>query len=127
MMQEGYSAVARICLTHSFLTKCTGDDCANPDCSPDELKFIDNYLNTIEFDDYDLLIQLCDSLATSEGYCLLEKRMINVAMRYEINEGTKKRWKKLFELLEYFNGKMGVSVYSLLPNIAETTFGCDVS
>lgn len=126
MMQEGYPDIARVCLTHSFFTKCTIDNCSKPDCTPEEIEFIDNYLNTIKFDDYDLLIQLCDSLATSEGYCLLEKRMIDVARRYDINKGTRKRWKKQFELFEYFNGKTGVSVYSLLPNIAETTFGCEV-
>ena len=35
-----------------------------------------------------VLIQLCDGLALPNGFCLLEKRLLDVSMRYGCNEHT---------------------------------------
>ena len=45
-----------------------------------------------EADDYDKLIQLCDSLATDYGFVILEKRFVDVTRRYGIMEGYIKGW-----------------------------------
>ena len=55
-------------------------------CSDEEYNFIKNYIETTEYDDYDKLIQLCDALALPSGYCLMEKRMVDVALRHGIHE-----------------------------------------
>ena len=39
-------------------------------------------LFNVIFDDYDRLIQLCDSLAGSEGVMDMEERMLDVKRRY---------------------------------------------
>lgn len=81
------------------------------------------YLANIEFSPYDKLIQLCDALALPSGFCLLEKRMLDVVLRYGFNEFTLEKWKATFELQRYFEERIGTSIYNILPNVKETTFG----
>jgi hypothetical protein len=69
------------------------------------------------------LIQLCDALALPSGFCLLEKRMLDVVMRYNFNEFTIEKWKATFDIQRYFEERIGKSIYSVLPNVKETTFG----
>ncbi len=57
------------------------------------------------------------------GFCILEKRMIDVVMRYGFNEFTLEKWKTVFEIQRYFEERIGTSIYSILPNVKESTFG----
>ena len=123
MTHEGYPDIARICITHSYITRRVKDDCAKPDCSPDELLFLQNFIDKTAYNDYDKLIQLCDCICLPDGFCLLEKRMVDVVLRYGFNEGTLSRWNATFGLKEYFENKIGKSIYSLLPGVEKTTFG----
>ena len=54
-------------------------------------------------DDYDRLIQICDSLATDYGFVILEKRFVDVARRYGMLGGTIEGWNKKFEIKEFDN------------------------
>ncbi|WP_040330490.1 HD domain-containing protein [Clostridium ihumii] len=122
-MDRGYTKLAQICLTHSFDCKDIKKSFANWEvCSSEEYEFIDNYIKNVEYDDYDRLIQLCDSLSLPIGYCLLEKRMIDVALRHGVKDGVVDKWKKVFENKEYFEKKMGMSLYDVLPGVVENTF-----
>lgn len=47
----------------------------------------------------------------------LEKRMVDVVMRYAFNEFTIEKWKSAFEIQRYFEEKIGCSIYSILPNV----------
>jgi putative nucleotidyltransferase with HDIG domain len=120
----GYDLVAKICMTHSCPTKSTYDieDVVNKKCTDEELKFFQNYFNEVEYNDYDKLIQLCDSLALPNGFTLLEKRVFDVAIRHGVNEFSVSKWKAFMELKNYFNKKIGKSVYTLLPGVIENTF-----
>lgn len=53
----------------------------------------------------------------------MEKRMIDVALGYEINDGIKTKWKKTFKIKNYFEDKIGCSIYCVLLNVIENTFG----
>ena len=75
------------------------------------------------YNDYDRLIQLCDSLANASGFCLMEKRMLDVGLRYGINEFSLRKWQATFNIKVDFEQRMGCSVYSLLPGVVENTFG----
>lgn len=121
-MSRGYNAVAKICITHSF--NCKYIECAfgGWDCSEEEYNFVKNYIETIEYDDYDRLIQLCDALALPDGFVLMEKRMVDVALRHGIHKYIIPKWKATFETKEYFEKKMGKSIYSILPGVIENTF-----
>ena len=122
-MEKGYDLWARICMTHGYLCKNVDDICGKKDCTVEERNFAKEYLNNIEFTAYDKLIQLCDALALPSGFCLLEKRIVDVVMRYGFNEFTFKKWKATFEIQKYFEERIGTSIYSILPNVKETTFG----
>lgn len=122
MMQEGYEDIGRICLTHSFPIKDIRSYFGKLDCSDDEIEFIREYLNNVVYNDYDKLIQLCDALALPTGFCLMEKRMIDVALRYGVNENTIEKWKITFEIKDYFENLIGCSIYDILPNVKENTF-----
>jgi len=118
----GYDDAARICMTHSFQNRDHREIFGEWDCDAEELAFIQRYLDEIELNDYDRLIQLCDSLAMAEGFVLMEKRMMDVALRYGVNEFSVRKWRKTFEIRDDFERRMGRTVYSLLPGVIENTF-----
>lgn len=122
LIQKGYGLPARICITHSFPYKNISAVFGKWDCSDEELKSVEDFLNNTEFDDYDRLIQLCDALALPDGFCLMEKRMIDVALRHGVNEYTVPKWKATFEIQKHFEECMGKSLYSVLPGVVENTF-----
>lgn len=63
MKSLGYDEVAKICLTHSFNNHTVDEYIGKFDVSQEELTLIKNKLVETVYDEYDLLIQLCDSLA----------------------------------------------------------------
>ena len=122
-VEKGYDLLARICITHSFPYKNIDAVFGKWDCTTEEYNFVKEYLDNIELSAYDKLIQLCDALALPTGCCLIEKRMIDVAMRHGVNEYTIKKWNATFEIQKYFEERIGKSIYSVLPNVIENTFG----
>ena len=50
---------ARICMTHSFQIKEIHTYIGNIDVPPEDAEEVEAYLKSVEYDDYDLLIQLC--------------------------------------------------------------------
>ena len=122
-IEKGYPLLARICITHSFPYKHIDAISGEWDCSTQEYKFVKDYLDNINLSVYDKLIQLCDALALPTGYCLMEKRMLDVAMRHGVNEYTIEKWKSTFEIQNFFEKRIGKSIYSILPKVIENTFG----
>jgi hypothetical protein len=123
----GYEAAAQISMTHSFPNRDIREIFGDWDCAPEELAFIEDYLAQVEYTDYDRLIQLCDALATADGFVLMEKRMLDVAFRYGINAYSLPKWRTKFSIKADFERRMGRSIYTLLPGIVETTFGVALS
>ena len=126
MNDEGYPDIARICLTHSFILKDIEMIVSNYDCTSAEKDFIKNFINDVEYNDYDRLIQLCDFLALPSGFCIIEKRIVDVSLRYGSSDKLNRKWKESFKLKKYFDGKTGDSIYKLLPGIAENTLFYDL-
>lgn len=122
-MEKGYYTLARICLTHSFNCNDIRTSFGKWDyCSEEEYNFVKSYIANIKYDDYDRLIQLCDALALPSGFCLMEKRMVDVALRHGVHEHIIDKWKATFETKKYFEEKMSKSIYSVLPGVIENTF-----
>ncbi|QVK17475.1 HD domain-containing protein [Mycoplasmatota bacterium] len=117
----GYEEVGRISLTHSFVHHDISDFNGNFDCTEEELRFLKSYIEKVTYDDYDKLIQVCDYLALPNGFCILEKRMIDVALRRGVNDLTIGKWKKVFSLKQEIEKSINQSIYNLLPNIIENT------
>ena len=119
----GYEDAARISLTHSFPIADLKAFMGERDCSPADLQFLEDFISSVEFNKYDRLIQLCDAIAPPSGFCLIEKRMVDVALRLGINDLTLSGWKARFQIMVEFENEIGQSIYSILPGIIEGTFG----
>ena len=72
MLECGYDEAARICLSHSFNEGKLEDYIGNFDISKQQIEEIRQALCGIEFDEYDKLIQLCDSIASADGVVDME-------------------------------------------------------
>lgn len=116
--EKGWDEAAKICMTHSYVLM--KDEFEYEPSTNEEIK-IKEYIMNCDADDYDRLIQLCDSLATDYGFVIIEKRFVDVTRRYGIMGSTVKRWNKTFDIKEYFEKAMGCSVYDVLPDIGRTT------
>lgn len=121
----GYADAAKVSLTHSFPVPDLNVYMGEHDCSARDLQFLNDFLATVEFNEYDRLVQLCDGIAQPEGFCLLEKRIVDVALRYGINDHTVLGWKARFQIKAGIEAAIGISIYQLLPGIIEGTFGFD--
>lgn len=126
LFKMGYEDAAQVCLTHSFPTKSIRDGAGEWDCSPEELAFVEAYLSKVEYNEYDRLVKLCDALALPDGFCLIEKRLVDVALRHGVNDHTVEKWKAILAIQKEFEQAIGCSVYSLLPEVVENTFGFDL-
>ena len=109
MMSMGFDEAARICLTHSFNNQTLDDYIGKFDTTSEELELIRNALNSIIMDEYDRLIQLCDSLAGAEGVLNMEERMEDVKRRY--GSYSQEKWDRNLELKGHFEAKMGKDIY----------------
>lgn len=121
MMSRGHEEIARICLTHSFPVKDVDTFIGKYDCTPDQKIFLERYLEEIEYDDYDLLIQLCDAISLPSGACIMEKRLVDVALRHGLPEFTLRKWKAFLNTKKYFDELCDCNIYTFLPNVLENS------
>ena len=109
MMSLGYEDCARICLTHSFNGKDLDAYVGNFDTTEEETQLLREKLSEAVFDDYDRLIQLCDSIA-GPGYVMdIIDRMTDVKNRYGSYDPAK--WDANLALKEAFEKRMGRDLY----------------
>ncbi len=120
---RGFEDAAQISLTHAFPVKDIHVITGEWDCSVQDFEFVKAYLSQVEYSDYDRLIQLCDALALPTGFCLIEKRLVDLAFRYGVDHHTLPRWKGYFNNQQEFERIIGRSIYSVLPGVIENTFG----
>lgn len=112
MSELEYDEVARICLSHSFCIQRLEDYLGNFDISEEEQEELRIALNDMVFDDYDLLIQLCDSLAGAEGVMNIEDRMSDVKRRY--GSFPQDKWDRNLELMKMFEERAGKNIYEVV-------------
>lgn len=109
MKSLGYDEVAKICLTHSFNNHAVDEYIGKFDVSQEELTLIKTKLVETVYDEYDLLIQLCDSLAGADGVLDIEERMNDVKRRY--GSYPQDKWDSNIELMHYFEKRMNQNIY----------------
>ena len=112
MNELGYDEVARICLTHSFQVQRLGAYIGNYDIPPEAVAELDAALSAVTYDDYDRLIQLCDTLAGTDGPVDMAARMEDVRRRY--GDYPQDKWDKNFELRGYFEHWAGADIYEMV-------------
>ena len=114
MIKEGFSDVARVCISHSFYTK-DFDFNDFPSYNIDDLNKVKSVLSKIDYDDYDRLIQLCDMFFEGMNKTSYQKRIEGICQRYKL---TKKQTKNLESGAknnkEYFDNLCGCNIYDLL-------------
>lgn len=112
MTRLGYDEVARVCMSHSFNLPDIDLYIGDADVSEADRAEIVRYLESAVYDDYDLLIQLCDGVAMCEGVAELDERMDDVMRRYGRYPQPKRE--RNHEIKRYFEQKMGEDLYRVL-------------
>lgn len=121
MIALGQPTIARICLTHSFPLKNIRAFQGSFDCSKQQLAFLQRFLDSCSYDNYDRLIQLCDALSLPSGACILEKRLVDVALRHGVNDLSLEKWSAFLQLKQHFDRLCRCNLYTLLPNVLENS------
>ena len=121
-MSFGWEKVAQICISHAFMIPDISTSIGVFDMPPEDKEFMSQFVKNAEYDDYDYLVQLCDALALPTGFCLLEKRFVDVTIRYGVHPATIDRWKAVLKIKDHFEAIMGCSIYDCLPGVIENSF-----
>lgn len=114
LMKQGFDEPAKICITHSFALQNIEHYIGKRDITEEKYERIKRLLDGYEYDDYDRLIQLCDSIAFPEGVVELKIRMDDVEQRYGYYPPEKR--KVNYEIKEYFEKKMGKNLYEVVSD-----------
>lgn len=112
LMSLGYEEAAKISITHSFSVKNLNVYIGEWDVNQEELHQIQSLLSEYKYDDYDRLIQVCDSIAMPNGPIDMITRMEDVKRRY--GQYPENKWKKNLMLKNYFEEKIQMSFKELL-------------
>lgn len=115
----GYGDAARIALTHSFVIPELDTLQGAWDGTPAELERLHTALANVEMNEEDRLLQLGDMLALADGFCTVQERVVDVALRYSVNEKTPDKWRAQLALKKHFDQVCGVNIYQLLPELCE--------
>ena len=122
LMEKGDPAAARICMTHSFPGGNPMSYLGKWDVTDEERAWIIDFISHCEMDDCDRLIQLCDALGVEEGICLIEKRLVSVAIRHGVTPQTPEKWRATLEIRDEFSRRAGKSIYALFDDVGRVTF-----
>ena len=120
-MDRGWEKAAQICISHAFMVKDISSSIGVFDMPKEDMDFLEQFVKDAVYDDYDKLAQLCDALALPTGLCLLEKRFVDVAIRYGTYPHTVERWKTVLNIKAHFEEIIGCSIYDLLPGVIENS------
>ena len=69
-----------------------------------------------------VFMHLLTPLLALISFCLLEKRFVDVAIRYGAHPILVDRWKAVLDIKAYFEEIMGCSIYDCLPGVIENSF-----
>ncbi|MDO5003500.1 MAG: HDIG domain-containing protein [bacterium] len=109
--EEYYS----ICLTHGYLNN---DVMCAAGGIPEDIPFRTEYIKAHECSIYEKLICLCDLMCTQEMIGI-DKRLIDVIIRYGAYSNTQYHVKETYKLKEYFDNLLGYNLYKLFPDIVK--------
>ncbi|MCL2383214.1 MAG: HD domain-containing protein [Oscillospiraceae bacterium] len=117
----GHEDIGRYCLTHSFMVKDMGAILGAWDLTNEETEFLKDYLDNLEFNLYDKIIQLSDYMGLPGGPTLIDRRILHVYLRYDFdNQQALNNWRALFKIQEEIEEKLGYSIYKLFPEVEKS-------
>ena len=106
-----------ICLTHSYLNNdinCVAGGIPNKDRY--KYNFVKDFVKEHEYTILEKLINLCDLMCCKETMTM-EKRLINLALRYGVFSNTVYHLTEAQKLKQYFDDMLGYNLYQLFPDI----------
>lgn len=124
-MEKGWEKAAQVCISHAFMIQDIHTSIGKFDMSDEDYQFMEQFIKNAVYDDYDRLVQLGDALALPTGFCMLEKRFVDVTIRYGVHPATVDRWKKILEIKDLFEKEIGCSIYNLLPGVIENSLSLE--
>jgi len=119
LTELGHKDIARYCLTHSYFIKDLKYAYGKNDMTDEERKFTQDYLNNIEYDLYDKVVQLGDCMGLPEGITILERRLMDVTLRYGVADFTIEDWQAKLRLQAEIEKLLGHSIYKIFPEVGE--------
>lgn len=112
--EMGYPLAAKICLSHTFPKKDFSIE-YYPSYPQEDVKISKELLADMEYDDYDRLIQFCDTFFEALSIQKPEERINNIKNRYNLNDDVYYFLLNEAAILKsYFDKKCGQEVYKLL-------------
>ena len=88
---------------------------------PEDIPFRTEYIKTHEYSIYEKLICLCDLMCTQEVIGI-DKRLIDIIIRYGAYSNTQYHIKEVYKLKKYFDDLLDYNLYNLFP---EMTINCN--
>ncbi|HNR64361.1 MAG TPA: HD domain-containing protein [Thermotogota bacterium] len=116
LSELGYSDLARYCITHAFPGKRLIAH-TRWDFSAGQLEFVRSYLDRIEYDLTDKIIQIADFMATAYGPMVMEVRLMETALRNSINEKVFDFWQECFRVRAEIDRAVGGNVNDLFDHL----------
>ena len=118
ILELGYDEkYANICIIHSYLNNdinCVAGGIPNP--NSDKYSFKKDFIANHKYSIYDKIINLCDLLC-KQKVMTIDKRLIDLIIRYGAHTNTQYHITKAYELKEYFDILLGYNIYDLFPEI----------
>ena len=114
LKNNGYQAIAPICITHCFINK----EFKLSDYPAYDAKLlckVQRYLRTIEYNDYDRLIQLADLFSRGKEIMSIQQRLDRNKSFYHIENMSYD--KNAFALRDYMNHKYRINVEKIVADI----------
>ena len=121
LIAEGYPDAARISLTHSYPDQGQLAGADAWDGTPGDFDRAHRIIKSYTYTIYDRLIQLCDAICMPKGPVLMEKRLVDVVLRYGANENTIGRWQAFIAVRQEIEAAMGKNIYHILPEALENS------
>lgn len=121
LLEKDFEEAARTVLTHTFYNREEvlkgGFD---KRLTEEDKVFLKKWLSENDFDDYDLLVQLADNMASWKGIMTIDDRFCDILSRHPVSNPTK-ALQKLYDIKDYFDEKIKGNVYELFRDeICET-------
>lgn len=110
--EEYYS----ICLTHGYLNN---DVMCAAGGIPEDIPFRAEYIKNHKYSIYEKLICLCDLMCAQEVIGI-DKRLIDIIIRYGAYSNTQYHVKEVYKLKKYFDDLLGYNLYNLFPEMMNT-------
>lgn len=127
LMEKGFPEAARTALTHTFYNLDEFFEGGfDKRLLPEDKELLKKWISEQDetglepYDNYDLLVQLADNMASWRGIMTINDRFCDILMRHPVSN-PQGGLKKLYEIKDYFDEKIGGSIYELFKDeITET-------